>query len=43
MNRDFQLYLEVKERFQPITHKKTVIDTDQPIDTCVQGALAALT
>ncbi len=41
-NRDYQLYLEVKSRFEAITHAKTVIDTEQPPETCVQQALAAL-
>lgn len=42
VNRDYQLYLEVKSRFEAITHAKTVIDTDQPLENCVQQALAAL-
>jgi len=41
-NRTYQLYLEVKQRFEPITYTKTVIDTDQPMETCVEQALAAL-
>jgi predicted kinase len=41
-NRDYQLYLEVKSRFEAITHTKKVIDTEQPLETCVQQALAAL-
>jgi predicted kinase len=41
-NRDYQLYLEVKSRFQAIVHPKTVIDTEQPLEACVQQALAAL-
>ena len=41
-NRDFQLYREVKGRFEAITHPKTVIDTERPLETCVQQALAAL-
>jgi predicted kinase len=41
-NRDFQLYLEVKARFETITHAKTVIGTDHPLEICVQKALAAL-
>ncbi|HEX4785574.1 MAG TPA: ATP-binding protein [Candidatus Sulfotelmatobacter sp.] len=41
-NRDFQLYLDVKSRFETIVHPKTVIDTEQPLETCVQQALAAL-
>jgi predicted kinase len=41
-NRDYQLYLEVKARFEAITHPKSVIDTEQPLETCVQQALTAL-
>lgn len=41
-NRGYQLYLEVKARFEAITHAKTVIDSEQPLETCVQQALAAL-
>ena len=41
-NRDYQLYLEVKKRFEAITHARTVIDTDQPLDACVERALKAL-
>jgi predicted kinase len=41
-NRDFQLYLEVRSRFEAITLPKTVIDTALPLETCTQQALAAL-
>jgi len=41
-NRDFQLYLEVKSRFEAITLPKTVIDTGQPLHDCVEQALASL-
>jgi adenylylsulfate kinase len=41
-NRNFQLYLEVKSRFEAITLPRTVIDTSQPLATCVEQALAAL-
>ncbi len=41
-DRNFQLYLEVKARFEAIPHPKTVIDTDQPITSCLQQALAVL-
>lgn len=41
-NRDYQLYLEVKARFETIMHPKTLINTDQPLATCVEQALAAL-
>ena len=42
-NRDFQLYLELKARFETITHAKTVIDTERPFEECVRQARAALT
>jgi adenylylsulfate kinase len=41
-NRDFELYLKVKEQFETINHAKAVIDTDQPFDMCVRQGLAAL-
>ena len=41
-NRSFALYLAVKARFEPITYAKTVVDTDQPLEHCVEQALAAL-
>ncbi len=41
-NRDFQLYLEVRSRFEAITHPKTAIDTDQPLEQCIESSLAAL-
>src|SRR5580698_1016556 len=41
-NRNFQLYLEVKSRFEAITLPKTVIDTGRPLRDCVEQALAAL-
>ena len=41
-NRDYQLYLEAKARFEAILQPKTVIDTDQPLGKCVEQALAAL-
>jgi len=41
-NRGYQLYLEVKARFEAIVHAKTVIDTEHPLETCVLQALAAL-
>src|SRR5438270_803695 len=41
-NRDYQLYLEVKSRFEAIVHTKTVIDTEQSLESCVQQALAVL-
>ena len=41
-NRDYQLYLEVKSRFEAITESKTVIGTDEFIEACVEKALASL-
>jgi predicted kinase len=41
-NRDFQLYLEVKSRFEAIPLPKTVIDTSEPLETCVKQALVIL-
>jgi predicted kinase len=41
-NRDYELYHEVKSRFEAIVQPKTVIDTDQPLESCVIEALAAL-
>jgi predicted kinase len=41
-NRNFDLYLKVKSRFEEITFPKTVIDTDQSLETCIQLATAAL-
>jgi adenylylsulfate kinase len=41
-NRNFQLYLEVKGRFEAIVHPKVVIDTEGPLEICVEQAVAAL-
>jgi predicted kinase len=41
-NRGYQLYLEVKACFEAIVHAKTVIDSEQTLETCVQQALTAL-
>jgi predicted kinase len=41
-DRGYSLYLEVKDRFEPITRPKTVIDTDQPLDDCVNLGANAL-
>jgi predicted kinase len=41
-NRDYGLYLRVKAQFEEITFAKTVIDTDQPLESCVESALRAL-
>src|SRR5258707_5008262 len=34
-NRGYELYLEVKSRFEFISNSKTVIDTEQDLETCV--------
>jgi len=41
-NRDFELYLAVRARFEPIERKKTVIDTDRALEKCVEEALGSL-
>jgi predicted kinase len=41
-NRNFNLYAEVKVRFESIVHAKTVMDTDQPLEKCVGQALASI-
>jgi predicted kinase len=41
-NRSYQLYLEVKARFEAITHSKTIISTEQPVEQCLAQALAVL-
>lgn len=41
-NRNYQLYLAVKARFEAITLPKVLIDTGQELDTCVQAALEKL-
>ena len=41
-NRDYGLYLDVKARFEAISHPKIVIDTDQPLEACIRQALEKL-
>ena len=41
-NRTFDLYLEVKSRFEPITMPKVIIDTDQPLQACIEQVLERL-
>ncbi len=41
-NRDYQLYLDVKSRFEAINLPKIVIDTDEPLQHCVELAIASL-
>lgn len=42
-NRDYELYLAVKERFEAIPFPKTVIDTDLGIEVCTRQALKVIT
>jgi predicted kinase len=41
-NRNFQLYLEMRSRFEALTLPKTVIDTEKPLSACIELAVAAL-
>ena len=41
-DRDYELYKRVKAQFEPITLSKTVIDTDQPLETCLELAVDGL-
>jgi predicted kinase len=41
-NRDYNLYLQVKARFEDIRLPRTLIDTEQSLESCVQQAIAAL-
>ncbi len=41
-NRDYELYARVKRQFVEIRLPKVVIDTDQPLDSCVQRSMKAL-
>lgn len=41
-NRSYELYLEVKSRFEAIALPKKVIDTSRALDKCVEQGLAAL-
>jgi predicted kinase len=41
-NRSFNLYLDVKARFEAITLPKTMVDTDRSLDECVNRALSAI-
>lgn len=41
-NRNFQLYLDVRARFEAISLPKAVINTEKPLGECVETALAAL-
>jgi predicted kinase len=41
-NRNFELYLKVKARFEEISLPKTIVDTEQSLVACVRIAKAAL-
>lgn len=41
-NRNYELYLRVKVRFEEITFPKTIINTDQPLPSCVELALRVI-
>lgn len=41
-NRSYELHREVRSRFEAIGFAKTVIDTGEPLGSCVEQALAAL-
>jgi predicted kinase len=41
-NRDYDLYLAVKSRYEAIVHLKTVVDTGQTLELCVAQALPIL-
>ena len=41
-NRTPELYDRVKERFQPIPEPKLVINTEQPLEVCVELALSSI-
>jgi predicted kinase len=40
-DRDYELYLRMKQRYEQITLPKTVIDTEQALEVCVARARAA--
>jgi len=42
-NRTFALYVEVKAGVEPITYPKTTINSDQPLEKCIEQGLAAVT
>jgi hypothetical protein len=42
INRGVALYLDVKAGFEPIFPPKTIIDTDAPLETCLNLACKAL-
>jgi adenylylsulfate kinase len=38
-NRDYSLYSQVRARFEQIVAPKTVVDTDEPLEKCLQMAV----
>ena len=41
-NRNYDLYLALKARFEPIVYPKLAMDTDQSLETCVSRCLTYL-
>jgi predicted kinase len=41
-NRTYDLYLELQKRFEPITLRKTMISSDEPIEHIIRQALGAI-
>src|ERR1700676_1066778 len=41
-NRNYALYERVKQQFEEINLPKVVIESDQPLDTCIERALMAI-
>lgn len=41
-NRDFALYLRIKAEFEEITLPKTVVDTERPLEECVEKGIQAI-
>ena len=41
-NRNFDLYVQVRDRFEAITHPKILVATNQPLEDCVRQALVSL-
>jgi adenylylsulfate kinase len=41
-DRNFSLHREIRARFQPINFPKTIVDTDRPIQQCIEAARNAI-
>jgi adenylylsulfate kinase len=41
-NRNFELYLSVKARFEEITLPKIVVNTDEPLESCIEKVKTGL-